>query len=140
VDGNQASGTNTMGSSGAAYPSLTGAWSGTHVSSAVGQAVTCTMSWDVAAQTGSQFSGTWQTGGSGCGQSGAFSGHVTTSSAITGVAFDALVGSSSCTRVAGDGLYNGALSGGDASLQSADTVRCLGTDFTRTSTLSVKKQ
>ena len=140
VNANQSSGTNTMGISGAAYPSMNGAWAGTHVSSGAGQSVTCNLGWTATGQTGSQFSGTWELSGSGCGQSGTFTGHVSTSSALTGVSFNAVVGASTCTRVSGDGLYNGALSGNSVSLQSADTIRCLGVDIARSNTVSLTKQ
>jgi hypothetical protein len=140
VNANQSSGTNTMGISGAAYPSMNGAWTGTHISTGAGQSVTCNLSWTATGQTGSQFSGTWQLSGSGCGQTGTFSGNVSTSSAITGVTFNALVGASTCTRVSGDGLYNGALSGNGVALQSADTIRCLGVEIARANRVSLTRQ
>ena len=140
VNANQSSGTNTMGISGAAYPSMNGAWSGTHVSSAAGQSVTCSLSWVATGQTGSAFSGTWELSGSGCAQSGTFNGNVSTSNAVTGVSFNAIVGASTCTRVAGDGLYNGTLSGNGVSLQSTDTIRCLGVDLARSNAVSLTKQ
>ena len=46
VNANQSSGTNTMGISGAAYPGMSGAWAGTHVSSGAGQSVTCNLQLD----------------------------------------------------------------------------------------------
>ena len=141
VIGNQSSGTNTIKISAMALPSMNGAWSGTSVSSAALSSGTCNMSWIVSGQTAAQFSGTWQTSGSSCGQAGTFSGTVTIDNAVRGVSFSALVGVTGCTRIAGDGLFNGVLSSAVATLQSADTIRCPGiSDITRSMTVSMRKQ
>jgi hypothetical protein len=141
VNGNQTAGINTVAVSGAAYPNMNGAWAGTSTASAVGQSGVCNMTWIAAGQTGTEFSGTWQNSGSLCGQAGTFSGTVSTSNAVTGVSFIATVGASNCTRIAGDGLFSGVVTGTNATLKSTDTIRCPGLgDLSRSRTLSMRKQ
>jgi hypothetical protein len=143
VNANHGSGTNTMSVTGAAYSNMNGTWTGTQVATGVGVSAVCDMSWIATGQTGSQFSGTWQTSGFRCSEAGTFTGSVTTANAITGLSFEVVSGvpANNCVRVTGDGLFSGVLSGSDATVKATDTLRCPGLgDVNRSTTLSMKKQ
>ncbi len=140
IAGNQSSGTNTMSASGTAFSNMNGAWSGTQVATSASGSSTCNMSWIVTGQTGSQFAGTWQDS-VGCAEAGTLKGNISSSDEITGLTLEAVVSQPNCTRVEGDGVFAGVLSGGNATVQMTDTIRCLGmVDLVRSITLSMKKQ
>ncbi len=112
------------------YPSLLGAWAGTHSVTAVGGGIqtsaTCNHTWMVNSQSAGSFSGTWQTTGTspGCSQAGTLSGTISTSGAISGLKLSATVGASPCTRTRGDGLFNGTLSGSTVTATMQESVLC----------------
>jgi hypothetical protein len=141
VNGDQTGGSNTISVSASALPNLNGSWSGTQVTTGSAGAGTCSMSWIISGQTAVTFSGGWQTNGATCGQAGTLAGSVSTSSGVMGVSFTATFGTSPCTRVGGDGLFNGVMSGTNVTIQSSDTVRCAGlADTARSTTISMTKQ
>ena len=107
VSGDQTGGSNTISVSGAALPSLNGSWRGTQVTTGSAAAGSCNMSWIISGQTAVTFSGAWQTTGATCGQAGTLTGSVSTGSAVTGVNFTVTLGTNPCTRVGGDGVFNG---------------------------------
>ncbi|HKW03570.1 MAG TPA: choice-of-anchor D domain-containing protein [Vicinamibacterales bacterium] len=141
VIGDQTSGNNTIAASGTAYPNMNGGWFGTETASASGISAVCNMTSLVSGQTGSSFNGTWQTSGTSCGQAGTLSGVVSLSNTVPSLTFSATVGAPNCTRVAGDGVLSGTLSGNSLLAQATDTIRCQGfADLTRSITVSMTKQ
>lgn len=141
VNGDQTGGSNTISVSASALPNINGNWSGTQVTTGSALAGTCNMTWVVSGQTGVTFAGAWQTTGAICGQGGTFTGVVSTSGAVTAVNFTVLLGPNPCTRVAGDGLFNGTSSNTNVTTQSTDTVRCGGlADAARSITISMNRQ
>jgi hypothetical protein len=143
VVSDQTSGSNSIPVSGTAFANLSGGWAGTETASASGTSIVCNMTWIVNSQTAGQFSGTWQTSGNSCGQAGNMTGTISSTNSFSGLNFNATVGTlpNGCSRVAGDGLFSGPLSGNNALVQSSDTIRCPGIpDIVRSITLSMNKQ
>lgn len=127
------------------YPSLLGAWAGTHSVTAVGSGIqtsaTCNHTWMVDSQSAGAFSGTWQTTGTspGCSQAGTVNGTIGTSGAISGLRLTATVGATGCTRTRGDGLFNGSLSGSTITATTQDTVLCGSVSADRAFTVRVSR-
>lgn len=145
INADQTSGTTTVSLSATAYPNLKGAWTGTlafqvTVISGVGTVAgsnSCNEFWTINSQAGSQFSGTWQsTGGGGggttnCSQGGTFNGSVSTANSVSGLTYSVINGTSplvgvatGCTRMSGDGVFNGVLAGNIVSLTTSDQLQC----------------
>lgn len=140
VTGDQTGGSNTISVSASAFPNMNGTWNGTQVTTGSSLAGNCNMTWLVSGQTAVAFSGGWQTSGATCGQGGTFAGTASTGTAVTGVTFTVTLGANPCTRVAGDGVFSGTVSGTTVTLQSSDTVRCPGSaDAARSVTISMSK-
>lgn len=112
------------------YPSLLGAWAGTHSVTAVGgglqTSATCNHTWMVNSQSAGSFSGAWQTTGTspGCSQAGTLSGTISTSGAVSGLKLAATVGAPACTRTRGDGLFSGGFSASTVTVMMQETVSC----------------
>ena len=141
VSANHTSGSNVIGVAASGVANVLGAWSGTQTVNAIGQSAVCGMTWIVNDQQGINFRGTWQSSGTQCGQSGILDGVVTSNNNISGLRVAATVSPSPCTRVAGDGQFNGVLSATTITVQTTETIRCSGLgDITRTMTLQVRRQ
>jgi hypothetical protein len=116
------------------YPNMMGAWAGTLAVAVVQiggpnrSSNICTDTWFVTAQTGDQFSGTYQSAGGttvSCATSGTFSGSVSTSGTLTSLMATPLVGGNvGCVRVNGDGIFAGFASASLITAQRADQLRC----------------
>ena len=144
VNADHTGGTNTISVSGTAHPNMLGAWFGTLTITIPGISNVCNMSWIANGQTGGQFSGTFQTSGgttTSCGQAGTFSANVSPANSVSNLSFGISVGAASnCTRLAGDGMFNGALSGATLTAQTADTVQCGTLAANRSLTVVMTKQ
>src|SRR5262249_13581399 len=144
VNANHTSGTNTIAVSGSALANVLAGWTGTLTISALGLSNVCAESWVVSLEllTG-EFSGTWQSSSGtlvACGQGGTLQGRVTSPNTLEGVTFNAVVGASNCTIVAGNDVMSGPFVGGTFTAQAFDTVRCPGlADANRTLTISMRK-
>jgi len=138
----QTSGVNSIPVSGIAFSNLFVGWEGTATFSfATSPGFVCAMSWIVTFESiAGQFSGTW-TAGPPCGQ-GTLTGNISSADSISGLTLDALATvPPACSRVAGDGLFSGTLSGNHALVQRSETIRCTGgPDIVRSITLSMNKQ
>lgn len=143
VNGDVTGGTNTIRVSGSAYPDLRGGWVGTSTFSSGGTSSVRNENWSVTDQVGTLFSGTRQLTPSATTplQSGTMSGSVAVAGDIPNLKFVVIGGLSSCARLVGDGVFNGALSGTTISLQMAETIRCPGqAELSRTTTVSMRTQ
>lgn len=129
------------------YPNLVGGWNGTHTTAIVyssGRGSNlCNMTWIINTQNGGQFSGTFQRSGgttASCADAGTLSGIVSASGQVSGLALNATIGGSSCTRLAGDGAHAGILTGNLLTAQATDRIDCLGLTIDRSLSLSMHKQ
>jgi hypothetical protein len=143
VVGDQTSGTSTIAVSGTAYSNMNGAWSGTHTISAPSWTNICTQTLIVNSQTGGLFSGTWRMSGgtiAACDQAGTLSGSVSATDSISGLTWVVTVNPSTCTRVAGDGIFSGTLSNGVITAQMTEMLDCGMGAASRTYAVRVTKQ
>lgn len=127
------------------YPNLVAAWAGTATIGVVtvGQNASniCQSTWIVASQTADTISGTFQlTGGTvvACGQSGTFSGTVTTAGAVT-IAFNPPPPPAGCSVVSGTPL-TGVATSTTLTLQQTVHLTCTGSAVDQTVTLALTKR
>jgi hypothetical protein len=134
------------------FPNMVGEWNGTLTIVAViaggpsGSNI-CDLTFIVNGQSTGDFSGTWTLSGgtaTACAQSGSLTGRVSTGENIRDLNLITPLGISPvCTRIAGDGLFLGVLSGRSLTASTNDRLRCSSGGVTgegdRTLTLSVGK-
>lgn len=115
------------------YPTMIGVWSGTStVAARAGTAAgsnVCTTSWNITAQSGDTFTGTFQVAGgttTSCADAGTITGIVSTSNGIAVSLSSSFVATSGCTKTSGDTVYTGSVVGGAANLTASETFICTG--------------
>jgi Abnormal spindle-like microcephaly-assoc'd, ASPM-SPD-2-Hydin len=141
VNSDQTSGSNAISTTASVFPNLNGSWIGRQTTALAESSSDCPISWVVAGQLASYFSGTWQTSGENCGQGGTLTGFVSVTNALSGLSLVVTGSPSPCLRVKGDGLFQGVLADATATVQESDTIRCPGVeDISRSVTLSMSKQ
>jgi hypothetical protein len=127
------------------FANMVGAWSGSQTSSALGISGSCTLTWIVTSQTGSDFTGTFQqTGGTGCLEAGNFSGTISSANTVTayGKTSTSVGNGAVCTDA--NVITNGVLSGRTVTIQRTFTRTCTSpspsTTFAESQTISMTKQ
>lgn len=135
--------------------SVIGGWAGaltsagTVVQTGERATVVCNQVWTITSQTGSQFSGSWQSSGGSCAQGGQLSGAVSSSGVISNLSFGVSVGTTpppgaTCAISSGNEIFTGIASTTSITASASNRLHCtvLGTtlDLDRAMSLTMTKR